>query len=324
SSMWRQYEPMVDMISTYVKTKGSPEQDAARMYRKGALAQMGYTSYNLVDAYAQGIIDYATYHRYWEVADQWGYPLEYTLYIIQEHVPSGLNYQVGPLINTKWNQGSPFNFFCNGYYAGCATIALAQIMRFHHYPTSFNWNNMPNTGATTDTQNLILNVGYALGLNYTTGHVGASDNDIKGAFQYFGYNYNLANHNATDVEHEIYINQRPVSMGGYTSPFGSLPVIGGDGHQWVCEGAKRTSWENVYFVEYLTGGPGSYSYSSTSHSDVPSITNPLIYGSVSYLYFYMNWGYGGTHDAWYASNDVLLPNGQDYKHLRTNFYAYHN
>ena len=51
---------------------------------------------------------------------------------------------VGPLLETSWNQNSPYNLFCpadpNGpgghTYAGCVACALAQIIRYWQYPSS--------------------------------------------------------------------------------------------------------------------------------------------------------------------------------------------
>lgn len=75
------------------------------------------------------------------------------------------------LIQTRWNQGYPYNKFLpvmadgNTVVAGCVNVALAQIMHYHRYPASsqgvisyewngqilktilyrnYNWNNMPD------------------------------------------------------------------------------------------------------------------------------------------------------------------------------------
>lgn len=76
---------------------------------------------------------------------------------------------IEPLISSKWGQGAPFNDLCpvwedSHYSAGCVTIAIAQILNFHNWPstgegsfsykwqdntfsidygnTTFNWNNI--------------------------------------------------------------------------------------------------------------------------------------------------------------------------------------
>lgn len=54
---------------------------------------------------------------------------------------------VPPLLNTKWNQDSPYNDLCkhaNGsaIYAGCGTIAIAQFLYFHKSPDTINGYNV--------------------------------------------------------------------------------------------------------------------------------------------------------------------------------------
>lgn len=69
--------------------------------------------------------------------------------------------QVDRLLSTKWNQGLGYNTYMplkncsslpNGRaWAGCVPVAIAQVMKYHQYPTSYNWYSMPlgPTGNTT-------------------------------------------------------------------------------------------------------------------------------------------------------------------------------
>lgn len=55
---------------------------------------------------------------------------------------------MGNILSTTWTQESGFNVALpqiSGQYppAGCATIAMAQVMKYNEYPTFFNWNSMP-------------------------------------------------------------------------------------------------------------------------------------------------------------------------------------
>ena len=49
---------------------------------------------------------------------------------------------VTPLITTEWGQTSPYNDMCPEYATGkrcktsCVATAMAQIMRYHKYPTN--------------------------------------------------------------------------------------------------------------------------------------------------------------------------------------------
>src|SRR5690554_7272964 len=46
---------------------------------------------------------------------------------------------------------------------------------------------------------------------------------------------------------------------------------------------------------------------------------PQLTGGIGYLYFHMNWGWGGNHDGWFAFNNVDSGNG-NYQYARQNFY----
>lgn len=49
------------------------------------------------------------------------------------------------LLKTHWHQDNPYNNSLNADQPlGCVTIAVGQIMKYHNYPTSFNWAAMPN------------------------------------------------------------------------------------------------------------------------------------------------------------------------------------
>ncbi|WP_324292971.1 Spi family protease inhibitor [Marinifilum fragile] len=82
---------------------------------------------------------------------------------------------VGSLISTNWHQGPPFNTLmpiltCDGQsfqaLAGCVPIAVAQVMKYHQHPTNYNWSNMPNYSATSDTYNLIKDIHDNIGIWY--------------------------------------------------------------------------------------------------------------------------------------------------------------
>lgn len=111
---------------------------------------------------------------------------------------------VAPLLNTTWDQGSPYNRQCPAPQygsrppAGCVAVATAQIMKYWSHPatgygshsyacegfgtleadfsaTTYDWANMPNllTSATATSQvnavaQLIYHVGVAVEMEYAT------------------------------------------------------------------------------------------------------------------------------------------------------------
>ncbi|MBB6680267.1 C10 family peptidase [Aequorivita sp. 609] len=212
-----------------------------------------------------------------EIKYQW----DHLVYFNKEDPDDGCvneNYQFGPLINTTWGQGCDYNTYmpyssctgqCNRYLAGCVPIAVAQVMKYHQYPTNYNWSAMlPGNGTNTtalfikDIHNAIPVITYncnATSVVNTFNFVGIFKNS-------FGYSTaNQANYNKDIVKQELQ-SSRPVilsSTGGTNT----------GGHMWVCEGTKSTKI-------CIPGG-----------------------GAAWYLQFRMNWGWNGTYNGWYSFDD---------------------
>ena len=74
---------------------------------------------------------------------------EWNLWISGDIPMMATNSEVGPLIQTKWKQSSPYNSMCpvdangSGGHAitGCGACAMAQIMRYWQYPSSGTGSN---------------------------------------------------------------------------------------------------------------------------------------------------------------------------------------
>lgn len=220
--------------------------------------------------------------------------------------------EIGPLIGTEWHQDYPYNTLIpNQYLAGCVTIAMAQIMRFHQVPLNYNWNNMPNHNATIDTQTLIYNISQAAEVDY--GSDGSSSNIDKAqdAFSSMGYNATKKDHDMQDVQYELLVRKRPVYMRGMRK----VNLINWKGHAWVCEGARYIDRTVNYFVEYQLAD----SYSSLGG---PSWQNPTSSSGWNSLYFYLNWGWGPNYgNGWFGSTDVNSVLGS-YEYQRKNLYVY--
>lgn len=210
---------------------------------------------------------------------------------------------VGPLLSTKWGQGYGFNDFMpslncspslpsNKAYAGCTPIAIAQVMKYHNYPTSYNWNNMPDGNGTTTTASFIKDIHDAITVNlfgneysavsYDCGGTGVSrDYDIASIFtDKFGYySANQGGYNQETVEQQLDWNKPVILSGGRKSGWWIFSSYEG-GHMWVCDGYRSS-----YYCE--TG--------------------------MIFLYFHMNWGWDGRYDNWYAYNN-FNPNGDTYNY----------
>ena len=182
-------------------------------------------------------------------------------------------------MNTSWYQTGGFNnelpyITCNGsrfqVYAGCVPIAMAQVMKYHQYPSNYNWSSMPLTYATSTTANFIEDIHNAIGNVYSgepfyncdgTGVISSANMGSVLIAQFNYTNAITANYNYNTVKSNINYN-RPVILSGSNSI---------SGHMWVCDGYRTTS----FYSDDCTG--------------------------VSYLHFHMNWGwYNHVYNGWYS------------------------
>ena len=213
---------------------------------------------------------------------------------------------ISPLCATTWDQSAPYNNLMpkkNGTttYTGCVATAMAQVMKYHNYPskgagsnsytwnnqtlsmnfatTTFDWSNMLNSypsasSGTTAQRSAIATLmkacGYAVNMEYgldADGGSGATSFDIAPAL-IDNFSYDKALHTefrdyySTDEwEQMMYDNLKNVG------PIVYCGVANGGGHCFVCDG-------------YNTSG-----------------------------YFHINWGWSGSYDGYFKLN-ALNPDGQ--------------
>ena len=136
---------------------------------------------------------------------------------------------VGPLVQTKWNQNSPYNLYAPASsaagapggrcYAGCVATAMSQVMKYWNHPaqgtgshsyycpgygtqsanfgaTTYQWDLMPNSlGNASQAQIeavalLMYHCGVAVNMGFAPDGSGAFSADVPPAMaQYFDYNY---------------------------------------------------------------------------------------------------------------------------------------
>ena len=143
---------------------------------------------------------------------------------------------MGNILSTTWTQESGFNVALpqiSGQYppAGCATIAMAQVMKYNEYPTFFNWNSMPNSYASSVTAAFIRDVADAINADYALDGTSASLSDVRNALvSKYGYSTTaqVVNHSAARTIGNLRKKQ-PVIMQGFTDD-------GKVGHAWVACG----------------------------------------------------------------------------------------
>lgn len=162
---------------------------------------------------------------------------------------------VEPLLTTLWYQNDGFNdlapdYGCDGgeqALAGCVAVAMAQVMRFHEYPNNYNWTDMPNFEGTSETAQLMRDIGDAVNMDWGCNGSGASPTEIASSLKEdFGYSSaNYSDYNRNTVVYELNRN-RPVILGGY----------GTGGHAWVCDGYVKSTYCNgtSYLVLHMNWG----------------------------------------------------------------------
>lgn len=130
------------------------------------------------------------------------------------------------LVQTKWDQGSPYNYYCpqasggpgGRVYAGCVATAMSQVMKYWNHPlqgtgshtnynsgfgaltanfgtTTYDWDNMPLSLRNSSPQEeieavalLMYHCGISVDMHYAIDGSGAYSDDVPGSIrQYFGY-----------------------------------------------------------------------------------------------------------------------------------------
>ena len=194
---------------------------------------------------------------------------------------------IEPMIKTQWNQGAPYNRYCinntniNGCVTGCVATAMAQVMKYHEWPTAetpnikthslggyqsvhgttFDWDNMLNvyTNTATDAQKnavaeLMFYCGISVDMEYGSQASSASSSKIDDALKtYFDYKSTT-----TFIERKMYSqakwtdliyfeldHQRPVIYGGQST---------GGGHEFVCDGYKYEDGVDFFHINWGWGG----------------------------------------------------------------------
>ena len=200
---------------------------------------------------------------------------------------------VAPLLQTQWNQSSPYNMLCpGGSVTGCVATAMAQIMKYWNYPehgigshsythatygelsadfqsTNYDWTHMTNTytNNSTETQKLAVatlmyHCGVAVNMNYSPNASGAGSVIVAEALRnYFNYSSEIVYHVRSDYADNAWIAMLKNDL-NLNRPIWYHGTGSGGGHAFVFDG-----------------------YNSNN-------------------YFHVNWGWGGYCDEYYAINNL--------------------
>ena len=210
------------------------------------------------------------------------------------------------LVETRWNQSEPYNYFCPAAsggpggkaYAGCVATAMSQVMKYWNHPaqgsgshsyfyegetlsanfgeTTYDWDNMPLTINLSSPQEQIDAVAYfmyhcgiAVDMMYSGSGSGAYSEDVPDAvLMYFGYS-NKARLRARDSY-------------------------------------SLEEWQAMLKDTFDQGWPVYYSGNSSSagHAFVCD-------GYDDNDLFHFNWGWGGSSNGWFVVDEIDYNSGAD-------------
>ena len=199
---------------------------------------------------------------------------------------------VEPLIQTKWDQGSPYNNLCpSGYVTGCIATSMAQVMKYWNYPShgigshsymwngeilsadfgesTYDWENMTNTygSNSTDLQKnavatLMFHCGVSVDMNYGP-NSGATPESVPVALiNYFNY---------SSETHLLY-------RANYS-----------DENEWISM-LKAELDQNRPIWYRGTGSSGGHAFVCDGYNDAD--------------FFHFNWGWSGNCDDYYTINNL--------------------
>ena len=210
------------------------------------------------------------------------------------------------LVETRWNQSEPYNWFCppasggsgGKAYAGCVATAMSQVMKFWNHPTqgsgshsyyyqgdtlsanfgetTYDWDNMPLTITLSSPQEKIDAVAYfmyhcgiAVDMMYSGSGSGAYSEDVPDAIlMYFGYSNKarLRARNSYSLEEWQAMLKDSFDQGWPVYYSGNSSDAG---HAFVCDGYDE---------------------------------NDL---------FHFNWGWGGSSNGWFVVDEIDYNSGAD-------------
>ena len=209
---------------------------------------------------------------------------------------------VGPLVQTKWNQDSPYNLYAPAAsggpggrcYAGCVATAMSQVMKYWNHPaqgtgshsyycpgygqqsanfgaTTYQWDLMPRSlssavqGQIEAVATLMYHCAVSVNMGFAPDGSGAFSADVPPAMaQYFDYNYCVQKQRAS---------------------------------------YSLTAWVNMLKAEFDLGRPVYYSGQSSSggHAFVADG-----YNEDDFISF--NFGWSGSDDDWYQVDAIDYSN----------------
>ena len=256
----------------------------------------GYTCFDLGDC--PNALPQSIYEDWLDLAEQVSNPnYNYLTNSVILYEREDTTIQYGPYLTTTWGQDAPYNAILpliNGQRprAGCAIVAMGQIMKKHSWPTSYHWTLMGNyynyNDSAPDVDTLFYDLGIAAGTNYGVNSSSTNLNNLMNAItnNHFHYSASFGTHSYSLAKSEV-LAERPVYMQG-------KDVTTDVPHAWVCDGCKINAIHRNYILKVLSSDePLSFVTAGTPYNS---------YETTDYMH--MNWGEDGVANGWFYQDSV--------------------
>ena len=180
-------------------------------------------------------------------------------------------------MTTKWNQHSPYNLFCPydevndaPSVTGCVATAMAQIMKYHEWPSAYDWSLMKDeydsgdeSAAAQEVAKVMYDAGASVYMEYSADGSTSNNDCISEALRnIFGYALSTewvyrAYYSAQEWDELIYgnlKNKMPVIYAGQAididDSYGYLQGVE-SGHSFIVDGYDG---KGLYHVNWGWGG----------------------------------------------------------------------
>ena len=208
---------------------------------------------------------------------------------------------VGPLVQTKWDQGAPYNMYVpNGWPTGCVATAMAQLMKYWEWPIqgtgehSYQWMGQTltaNFGETTYDWANMVNV-------YSTGNITPENKEaVAILMSHCGISVDMMY--ASDGS-GAFSPDVPIAINNYFSYSDRATYITKAGYsydEWIAL-LKSNLDQHIPLYYSGQGTDGGHAF--------------ICHGYDNDGLFYFNWGWGGSSDGWFLidGDKFEFPNSQ--------------
>lgn len=219
--------------------------------------------------------------------------------------------EIPPLLKTYWNQNEPYNALMppsdliagRNKFAGCVTIAVAQLMNYYCHPaivdgTPIDWTQTQVSeahGPHPEIEKLIKVVHVGVESEFIGDEAGSNFTKAtrflsRNGYGVLGYSTSLEQIIANEVQ-----AGRPVLVGGYD--------INNNGHAWVCDGYYSKDYGHKIMAYEITN-TANQNFPNNPYRSILEESKINNFGK----FFHMNWGWGKQYD-FYPTGASTIING---------------